>query len=57
MLHEFGPSLGELPPTVLSSNLLTLFLAKLSNWYHGAHAEFERRFILAPKVILDLDVQ
>ena len=34
-----------------------LFLEKLSNWYHSAHAEFEGRFTLAPKVTPDPDVQ
>ena len=32
-----------------------LFLAKLSNWYHGAHTKSEGRFTLAPKVTPDPD--
>ena len=33
------------------------FLAKLSNWYHGAHAESEGCFTLALKVTPNPDIQ
>ena len=37
MLRELGPSLEELPPTALSSDLLAILSGKLSNRYHGTH--------------------
>ena len=41
----------------LDANCAPLFLAELLNWYHGAHAESERCFVLAPKVASDPNVQ
>ena len=57
MLRGLGPSLEELPPTALLCNLLPLFLAKLSNRYHSAHAKSEGCFTLAPKMTLDPNIQ
>ena len=57
MLRELGPSPRELPPTALSSDLLATLLAKLSNWYHGAHVESEGCFTLASKVTPEPNIQ
>ena len=57
MLRELDPSPEELLPTAFSSNLLAIFLAKLSNWYHGAYAKSEGYFTLTPKVTLDPNIQ
>ena len=57
MLHELGPNPEKLLLIALLSDLLAIFLAKLPNRYHGAHAKFEGCFTLAPKVTLDPNVQ
>ena len=56
MLRELGLSLKELPPTALLSDLWPFFLVKLSNWYHGTHAESKGRFTIAPKMTPNPDI-